>query len=126
MNITIEHKTQTHARGLCEHRFWRARYSPETGTTILGDDTNENLSAAMRTAIYHKLQEEAPHLTPLQPAKLKAFVAEILKVCRKHNISIGHEDDHGAFEFHGYEPLYDQWLEESLATMLSRHPKDST
>jgi hypothetical protein len=29
--------------------------------------------------------------------KQKAFLLEIIEVCKKHNLSIGHEDGHGAF-----------------------------
>ena len=30
--------------------------------------------------------------------EIDAFIEDVLAVCRKHGMSIGHEDSHGAFE----------------------------
>ena len=43
--------------------------------------------------------------------KIDAFLAEIEEVCKRHGLSIGHEDGHGAFEIHDYESVETGWLE---------------
>ena len=42
--------------------------------------------------------------------KDKLFFDEIESVCKKHNISISHEDGHGAFMLEEYDELYTKWL----------------
>jgi len=42
--------------------------------------------------------------------KLDKFVEEIIQVCKKHNISISHQDHHGAFEFPKYDEENSEWL----------------
>lgn len=32
-----------------------------------------------------------------QPKEMKEFIDEIIKVMKKHNLSISHEDSHGGF-----------------------------
>ena len=43
--------------------------------------------------------------------KVAQFMAELLDLCRRHGISIGHEDEHGRFELHPYSDDYASWLE---------------
>ena len=38
-----------------------------------------------------------------QPKEMKEFIDEIIKVMKKHNLSISHEDSHGAFIIEKYE-----------------------
>ena len=40
----------------------------------------------------------------------KAFLDEIEAVCRKHGLSIGHEDCHGAFEIGPFDEDDIKWL----------------
>lgn len=42
--------------------------------------------------------------------KIAVFMREYEDLCRKHNISLGHEDGHGAFEFHEYDREYIEWV----------------
>ena len=39
------------------------------------------------------------------------FLADILAVCRKHGLVLGHEDTHGAFEVLPYSDEVAQWLD---------------
>lgn len=45
-------------------------------------------------------QEEA---TPAARERIGAFMYEIEKLCAKHEISISHEDEHGAFILEPYD-----------------------
>lgn len=44
---------------------------------------------------------------------IKAFLNEVVEVCKKHNLSIGHEDEQGTFIVHPYGGWYTQWLLEA-------------
>ena len=39
-----------------------------------------------------------------------AFLEEVLEVCRKHRMSIGHEDGHGAFVVEDFNESDADWL----------------
>lgn len=41
------------------------------------------------------------------------FYNEIEEVCRKHNISISHEDGHGGFLLETYDDFYMRWLRDT-------------
>ena len=43
-----------------------------------------------------------------------AFLHEIIKVCKKHNMSIGHEDSQGAFEIYRYDKKLSEWLKSAM------------
>lgn len=38
----------------------------------------------------------------IETTEIDDFIAEILEVCKKHGLSISHEDGHGAFEIERY------------------------
>lgn len=42
--------------------------------------------------------------------KVDAFLDDIVAVCRKHNMSLGHEDSHGAFLVEDYSEENVRWL----------------
>lgn len=43
--------------------------------------------------------------------KIDAFIEDVLGTCRKHNMSIGHEDSHGAFIVYGhFSEVMADWL----------------
>ena len=42
-----------------------------------------------------------------------AFIREIEVVCKKHNMSIGHEDRHGAFIITEYSDESIEWLKDA-------------
>ena len=42
-----------------------------------------------------------------------AFIREIEVVCKKHNMSIGHEDRHGAFIITKYSDESIEWLKDA-------------
>lgn len=46
----------------------------------------------------------------IENAKIDAFIEEIIKVCKKHKFSIGHEDGHGAFEIEKFSESNAGWL----------------
>ncbi len=39
-----------------------------------------------------------------------AFLHDLQAVCGKHNLSLGHEDGHGAFLIQPYGDVYVEWL----------------
>ncbi len=44
------------------------------------------------------------------PEKLLKFVDEIEQVCKKYDLSISHEDGHGAFEIENFDEDNIDWL----------------
>jgi hypothetical protein len=42
--------------------------------------------------------------------KIDAFLDEVIAVCRKHGLSITHEDGHGSFEVSPFKEDYAEWL----------------
>lgn len=44
-------------------------------------------------------------------AKIDAFIDEITAVCKKHGLSISHEDHHGSFVIESYDDDNIQWLD---------------
>lgn len=52
---------------------------------------------------------ESLHTNAENP-KVDAFLQEIAEVCKRHDMSIGHEDGHGAFIVEPYCPGNIEWL----------------
>jgi len=46
-------------------------------------------------------------------AAVDAFLAEVIEVCRKHGMSISHEDGWGAFEVRNFNESDAEWLKEA-------------
>lgn len=46
----------------------------------------------------------------IENSKIDAFLTEIAAVCRKHSLSISHEDGHGAFEIEEFDEYLMAWL----------------
>ncbi len=46
----------------------------------------------------------------IESAEIDAFLAEIRAACRKHGMSIAHEDEHGAFVIVPYSDECADWL----------------
>lgn len=46
----------------------------------------------------------------LENAKIDAFLAEVIGVCKAHGLSISHEDSQGAFIVRGYRETDGYWL----------------
>jgi hypothetical protein len=44
------------------------------------------------------------------PERMEKFLEDIKMVCKKHNLSISHEDYHGAFLIEGYDEDNIKWL----------------
>ena len=49
-----------------------------------------------------------------QPKEMKEFIDEIIKVMKKYNLSISHEDSHGAFIIEKYEEYNIKWLKDAM------------
>ncbi len=49
--------------------------------------------------------------------KVDAFLAEIAEVCRKHGLSIGHEDGHGAFIVEPWSEANEHWLGDAFVDL---------
>lgn len=45
-----------------------------------------------------------------EAVKIKAFLQEVVALSRKHNLSIAHEDQHGAFLIEEYKDVNITWL----------------
>lgn len=54
--------------------------------------------------------KEHYNITDEQIARRKLFLSELSALCRKHNVSIGHEDGHGAFELLDFDETLMEWL----------------
>ena len=50
------------------------------------------------------------------PERVKDFYVEIEQVCKKYNLSISHEDCHGAFELEEFNPRNIEWLQDAHIT----------
>lgn len=48
----------------------------------------------------------------------RKFFKEFKALCKKYNISISHEDGHGAFIFEEYDEFNLKWLERGLESMI--------
>ena len=45
-----------------------------------------------------------------QSAAVQAFLAELAEVCRRHNLSLSHEDTEGAFRVQSFDECNIDWL----------------
>jgi hypothetical protein len=45
--------------------------------------------------------------------KIDAFIEEVIAVCKKHKLSISHEDGHGAFQIDDFDERDAEWLREA-------------
>ena len=50
--------------------------------------------------------------------KMDAFLDEIEAVCRKHNLSISHEDHHGSFIIEEFSEHCMEWLNAAWARFV--------
>lgn len=48
------------------------------------------------------------------PEKVSDFYKDIEDVCKKHNLSISHEDGHGSFEIVPYNDDVVRWLKQAM------------
>jgi len=46
--------------------------------------------------------------------KVEAFLNEVVEVCKRHGLSIGHEDGHGAFRVEDYDETNTEWLLDAI------------
>lgn len=56
----------------------------------------------------------------IKRAEVEAFLNEIEVVCRKHDLSIRHEDTYGGFEIHQFEDEAMAWLRASSRAYRER------
>lgn len=56
--------------------------------------------------------------------KIESFLNEIKSVCKKHNLSISHEDGFGAFIITDYDDYYDEWLSKALIELPDQKVKE--
>lgn len=45
--------------------------------------------------------------------EVEAFLDDLEAVCRKHSMSIGHEDSHGGFIIYDFDPANIAWLRDA-------------
>ena len=48
-------------------------------------------------------------------AKVKEFIHEMQELCKKHRLSISHEDGHGAFLVEEWDEYNHRWLGDAVA-----------
>lgn len=46
--------------------------------------------------------------------KANKFIEEFKELCKKHNLSIGHKDEYGAFIITDFDEKYIKWMEAAL------------
>jgi hypothetical protein len=56
---------------------------------------------------------QKPRYGTMRSEKVKEFVKEIIKVCKKHNLSISHEDQRGGFEIENYDDCFTGWFSQA-------------
>jgi hypothetical protein len=49
----------------------------------------------------------------IDPLIVKEFKDEVIKLCKKYNLSIGHEDTYGAFTIEPYKESNIEWFKEA-------------
>lgn len=49
----------------------------------------------------------------VEEKKVDDFILEVIEVCKKHKMSIGHEDPHGSFVVHKFSQKSAEWLMEA-------------
>ncbi len=52
--------------------------------------------------------------TYVETPKVDAFIAEVIEVCQRHGLSIGHEDTQGAFVIERHSSVNDGWLRAAM------------
>lgn len=52
------------------------------------------------------------------PNNIKNFIKEIETICKKYNLSISHEDSHGAFIITKYDDTNIKWLNDCLIDLV--------
>ena len=45
-----------------------------------------------------------------RPQKVNDFLKEVIELCDKYDLSISHEDGHGAFIIRQYDEFHSDWL----------------
>lgn len=58
-----------------------------------------------------------------QDERVKAFLAEVNEVCRRHGFCIGHEDEHGGFIVHSWDEDLAGWLQTASVERRVYYPK---
>ena len=48
------------------------------------------------------------------PEDMLSFIKDIIEVMKKHNLTISHEDGHGAFIIEKYDDYNIKWLKDAL------------
>lgn len=58
------------------------------------------------------------------PEEVKNFLNEIDNICKKYNLSISHEDCHGAFIIERYDNFNIRWLKDCLLNIEEEKPNE--
>ena len=111
MDVTTQFSPLAEVEGVA------TRMEDRVGQRLLDD--YERLVQKLRQHTAARLAELGPvvYEGPRQSERAKVFLAEVQAVCEKHELSLGHEDDHGAFLVEEYSAHNQQWL---------RHARDET
>lgn len=76
------------------------------------DCDNEGITQC--TYKIYDYDENGDHVEVDMPKRMRDFLEEIKSVCKKHNLSISHEDGHGAFIVDDYDEFNINWLFNAL------------
>lgn len=52
--------------------------------------------------------------------KIDLFIADIIEVYKKHNMTIGHEDHHGSFCIELYDEYMVEWMRDATDCITGR------
>jgi hypothetical protein len=64
-------------------------------------------------AKYYESWDNRLHDFVPTPSKVVDFLDEYEALCKKYNLSLGHEDEHGSFVVQNYEECNINWVKES-------------
>jgi hypothetical protein len=90
---------------------------------LLGIGTPTSVLREQRLAEEASRPTTTRHRGDERSGAVKSFLSEVEQLSRKHNLSLAHEDQHGAFEVYTYDDNYARWLADAAEVVV--HPAEA-